>query len=175
MSYSIIPIFIPHAGCPHDCVFCNQKRIAGEIDAPKPEEVSALLARAFQKTKCAEVAFYGGSFTALSLDEQEAYLRAVVPFNVSAIRVSTRPDVIDGERLALLKKYNVKTIELGAQSMDDAVLNASARGHDAQCVKVAAEKVKSAGFKLVLQMMIGLPKENQTSSFLPCLNGIVNV
>ena len=164
MSYRVIPIFIPHAGCPNDCVFCNQKRIAGTICAPKPEEVSALLSDAFRKTQDAEIAFYGGSFTALDLSVQEEYLRVASGFNPNSIRLSTRPDAIDDTVLKLLKKYSVKTIELGAQSMDDAVLSASSRGHDAECVRCATEKIKKAGFNLVLQMMVGLPGEDEKSA-----------
>ena len=164
MSYSVIPIFIPHAGCPHDCVFCNQKRIAGTINAPKPSEVSALLSVGFNKSPDAEVAFYGGSFTALPINEQEAYLKAAAEFRPSSIRLSTRPDAISEAVLALLKKYNVKTIELGAQSMDDKVLFASNRGHDADSVRKASKMIKDAGFNLILQMMIGLPEEDENSA-----------
>ena len=103
MSYSVIPIFIPHLGCPHDCVFCNQKRIAGTISAPKPSEVSALLSVAFKKADGAEIAFYGGSFTAIPKEKQEEYLKAADAFNPPSIRVSTRPDAIDDEILGLLK------------------------------------------------------------------------
>lgn len=164
MSYSVIPVFIPHAGCPNDCVFCNQKRIAGTVKAPKPSEVSALLCDAFKKTKGAEIAFYGGSFTALPRDEQEAYLKVASEFNPRAIRLSTRPDAIDEEILALLKKYGVKTIELGAQSMDDTVLLKSNRGHTAKSVADASEMIKAKGFELILQMMIGLPGDSKASA-----------
>lgn len=164
MSYSVIPVFIPHAGCPNDCVFCNQKRIAGTVKAPKPSEVSALLCDAFKKTKDAEIAFYGGSFTALPRDEQEAYLKVASEFNPRAIRLSTRPDAIDENVLALLKKYGVKTIELGAQSMDDTVLLKSNRGHTAKSVADASEMIKAKGFELILQMMIGLPGDSKASA-----------
>lgn len=164
MSYSVIPVFIPHSGCPHDCVFCNQKRIAGVINTPKPHEVSAFLDVAFKKTVDAEIAFYGGSFTALPMNEQEEYLKTVEEFNPHAIRVSTRPDAINGEILSLLKKYGVKTVELGAQSMDDEVLRASGRGHDAECIRKASCEIKEAGLNLILQMMVGLPKESRESA-----------
>lgn len=164
MSYSVIPVFIPHAGCPNDCVFCNQKRIAGTIKAPEPGEVSALLCDALKKAKGAEIAFYGGSFTALPLDIQEEYLKTASSFKPKSIRLSTRPDAIDENVLALLKKYGVKTIELGAQSMDDAVLLKSNRGHTADDVRRASQLIKASGFKLVLQMMIGLPGEDENSA-----------
>ena len=164
MSYSVIPVFIPHLGCPHDCVFCNQKRIAGKINAPKPSEVSALLDVAFKCSPNAEVAFYGGSFTDLSLNEQEEYLKAAAVFNPKSIRLSTRPDAINDTVLTLLKKYGVKTIELGAQSMEDTVLMASNRGHCAEDVRVASKMIKQAGFNLILQMMVGLPGEEENSA-----------
>ncbi len=164
MSYSVIPVFIPHAGCPNDCVFCNQKRIAGTIKAPEPDEVSALLCDAFKKTESAEIAFYGGSFTALPFNVQEEYLKTASSFKPKAIRLSTRPDAIDDEILTLLKKYGVKTIELGAQSMDNAVLLKANRGHNAECVSEASRLIKDAGFELVLQMMIGLPGEDENSA-----------
>ena len=164
MSYSVIPIFIPHLGCPFDCVFCNQKKIAGKINAPEPSEVSALLSVAFKTAPDAEVAFYGGSFTALSLNEQEEYLKAAAKFDPKSIRLSTRPDAINNEVLTLLKKYGVRTIELGAQSMDDSVLAESNRGHTAEDVRASSRMIKEAGFNLVLQMMIGLPGEDKHSA-----------
>ena len=164
MSYSVIPVFIPHLGCPHDCVFCNQKRIAGKINAPKPNEVSALIDVAFKRSPNAEIAFYGGSFTALPLSEQEEYLKAAAAFSPKAIRLSTRPDAINDAILALLKKYGVNTIELGAQSMEDSVLISSNRGHTAEDVRTASKMIKDAGFNLILQMMVGLPGEDENSA-----------
>ncbi len=166
MSYSVIPVFIPHLGCPHDCVFCNQKKIAGTINAPKPSEVSALLSHAFKKVDRAEVAFYGGSFTALPLNEQEEYLKTAAQFNPEAIRLSTRPDAINDKILTLLKNYGVKTIELGAQSMDDEVLRTAGRGHNAESVRQASRMIKEAGFNLILQMMVGLPEEDRNSAII---------
>ena len=131
---------------------------------PKPHEVSALLDVAFKKSEAAEVAFYGGSFTALPMDEQEEYLKAAAKFNPRGIRLSTRPDAINGEILELLKRYGVKTVELGAQSMDDEVLKASGRGHNADCVRTASREIKEAGFNLILQMMVGLPGEDKNSA-----------
>ena len=166
MSYPIIPIFIPHIGCPHDCVFCNQRRIAGETRAPEPEQVSAQLFAAFQETECAEVAFYGGSFTAIEPERQRAYLCAVAPFaaQVSGIRVSTRPDAITPEIIALLRAGGVTLVELGAQSMDDAVLKASGRGHTAEDTRRAVAHLRAAGMPYVLQMMVGLPGEKTGSA-----------
>lgn len=162
MSYPIIPIFIPHVGCPHNCVFCNQKRIAGTMKAPEPSEVSALLAKAFEKTKRAEVAFYGGSFTAIPVAQQIAYLQAVTPYNgrVSGIRVSTRPDAISTAVLSVLKAHGVQTVELGVQSMQNQVLAASGRGHTAEDTIRAVSALSSAGMPFVLQMMVGLPDDD---------------
>lgn len=159
---SIIPMFIPHLGCPHDCVFCNQKHISGQLLPVRAEDVRETIDRALPKCAGApQVAFYGGSFTAIDRAEQNALLDAVAPYiaegRVSSIRLSTRPDAIDDEILTNLKAHGVDTIELGAQSMDDGVLAASRRGHDAAQTARAAELIKARGFRLILQMMTGLP------------------
>ncbi len=162
---AIIPIFIPHVGCPHDCVFCNQKKIAGKVLAPTTEDVRGIIEAALSKTqKTAEVAFYGGSFTAIPREEMTAYLSAVAPYigdgRVSGIRLSTRPDAIDEEILDILSKRKVRTIELGAQSMDDAVLKKAGRGHTSADVKKASKLILERGFSLILQMMTHLPGSN---------------
>ncbi len=159
---SIIPIFIPHVGCPHDCVFCNQKKIAGTLTPPSGEDVSRTISAslAHAKKPC-EVAFYGGSFTAVGDELLKEYLGAVAPFiekgEVEHIRISTRPDCIDEKILETLAHYGVRTIELGAQSMDENVLKAAGRGHTSGQVRDASALIKSHGFKLVLQMMTHLP------------------
>ncbi len=158
----IIPIFVPHLGCPNDCVFCNQRRISGAKEPATPDTIrSAIVGAAETIPEGAEAAFYGGSFTAIPVQEQEALLNAVLPFlhtgAVSAVRLSTRPDCIDAKTLERLKKYGVKTIELGAQSMVDDVLLRSRRGHTAADTEKAAKLIKGAGFDLILQMMTGLP------------------
>lgn len=161
MRKSIIPIFIPHLGCPHDCVFCNQKRISGSLLPACPQDVTRAIEEGLEKTECAQLAFYGGSFTAIPMEQQRAFLEAVQPYlaegRISSIRLSTRPDAIDGEILAMLKEMGVSTIELGSQSMIDSVLSASWRGHTAQDTVRAAGAIKAAGFELILQMMTGLP------------------
>lgn len=155
---SIIPIFIPHLGCPHECVFCNQRRIAGSLLPATPKDVAQAAGNAHVRS--AQLAFYGGSFTALPLEEQKAFLLAAQPFldngTIDSIRLSTRPDCIDMEILRLLKKYGVSTIELGVQSMDDEVLMHCARGHTASDTEKASKLIKDFGFELVLQMMTGL-------------------
>jgi histone acetyltransferase (RNA polymerase elongator complex component) len=158
-----IPIFIPHLGCPNDCAFCNQRRISGRtsFDPSMVErEIDEALATLLQGCQ-AEIAFFGGSFTGIDrglmvrlLDMAEGY---VADGRVDGIRLSTRPDYIDGEILSVLKRYTVKTVELGLQSLDDHVLVACRRGHTAKQAEEACRMVKAAGFSLVGQMMTGLP------------------
>ena len=163
MKQARVAIFIPHKGCPHDCAFCNQKSITGaawEVTGRQAEEIiSAHLATMGPEVE-AEIAFFGGSFTAVEPGYQTELLKAAYPFvssgRVRGIRISTRPDAIDGPILQNLKRYGVTTIELGAQSMDDGVLRRAGRGHDAEAVRRAARQIKEAGFFLGLQMMLGL-------------------
>ena len=160
----IIPFFIPHAGCPHQCVFCDQKSITGKSAPPDllsiPSVISSYLATAASAAPV-QVAFYGGSFTALPIEDQKQYLDAVQPFvdagRVSGIRLSTRPDAINPEVLALLKNHHVTTVELGAQSMDDDVLLLSGRGHTAAHTVNAVKHLRSHGFRVGIQLMPGLP------------------
>lgn len=163
----IIPIFIPHLGCPNDCVFCNQRSISGKLFPATSETVKKAVEDAMRimpESGERELAFYGGSFTAIPSEEQKELLEAALPFLrsgfISEIRVSTRPDAIDEARLETLKSYGVKTVEIGAQSMDDGVLIASGRGHMSNDTKNAASLIKRFGFKLVLQMMTGLPGDS---------------
>lgn len=162
MSHSNISVFIPHMGCPNTCSFCNQRTISHTSAAPTPEQVGEML-----KTACdglpvgdAEIAFFGGSFTAIDRDYMKGLLEAASPFvkdgRVRGIRISTRPDCIDEQVLDVLKKYGVTSIELGAQSMDDAVLEANERGHTAEDVRRASRLIREQGFELGLQMMTGL-------------------
>lgn len=158
-----IPIFIPHLACPNDCVFCNQKRIAATEQAPTPEEVSQVIENALKTVsvsddKC-EVAFFGGSFTGIEKEQMCAYLEAASKFEgrISGIRFSTRPDYISEEIMEILKKYPVKTVELGMQSMDNKVLSLCNRGHKSNACNNAASLIRKNGYNLVLQMMTGLP------------------
>lgn len=165
-----VAIFVPHAGCVHDCVFCNQRGISGALAVPSDSEIAATLKQAQEELRLgmsAQVAFFGGSFTAIPRDEMLRLLQAVQPFigsGFTGIRISTRPDAIDDEILEILLSYNVTAIELGAQSMDDTVLKASARGHTAHQLKTAAGSIKQAGFELGLQMMTGLPLQDRESA-----------
>lgn len=168
---SIIPVFVPHLGCPNDCVFCNQRRISGSTTPATPDDVekAILNAAALPRTEVKrQLAFYGGSFTAIPKAEQEALLSAahahLVSGDIDAIRLSTRPDAIDGKVLARLKRFGVETVEIGAQSMDEKVLLLAGRGHTAVDVEDAAKQIKKAGFRLILQMMTGLPGADDESS-----------
>ena len=161
---SIIPVFVPHLGCPHACVFCNQRRISGAQRAATAEDVKNSIEQAaafLPQGGKRQLAFYGGSFTAIPGDQQEALLSAAREAldrgEIDATRLSTRPDAIDDEVLARLRRFGVETVELGAQSMDDEVLRLSGRGHTAADVERASKQVQAAGFKLILQMMTGLP------------------
>ncbi len=168
---SIIPVFVPHSGCPNDCVFCNQRRISGNTNPATPEDVEKAIANAAALPRTGvkrQLAFYGGSFTAIPKTEQEALLSAahahLLSGELDAIRLSTRPDAIDGEVLARLRRYDVETVELGAQSMDEKVLLLAGRGHTAKDVENASNEIKKAGFRLILQMMTGLPGADDESS-----------
>lgn len=163
MPHNNISIFIPHLGCSHLCSFCNQHSISGAEKAPTADEVREICAQAFSQIKeksSTEIAFFGGSFTAIPRGYMLELLEAVQDYigegKFCGIRISTRPDCIDDEVLAILKKYRVTAIELGVQSMSDEVLSANSRGHSARDVVNAAEKIRSFGFKLGLQMMVGL-------------------
>ncbi len=167
MKHSNISIFIPHSGCPNCCSFCNQRTISGTVKPPSADEVTALLSDACLKLKHpenTEIAFFGGSFTAIDRSYMLSLLKAAQPFilkhKLAGIRISTRPDAIDGDVLAILKQYSVTSIELGAQSMRESVLKANDRGHTAEDVKKASALIKQHGFSLGLQMMTGLYKSD---------------
>ena len=163
MKHSNISIFIPHVGCPHTCSFCDQRTISGAQHLPDGNEVREICSKALAEVKFpenAEIAFFGGSFTAIPRDYMLELLTAASEFvgegKFRGIRCSTRPDCIDSEVLSLLKKSGVTAIELGAQSMCDEVLAANERGHTADDVRRASEMIKGAGIELGLQMMTGL-------------------
>lgn len=164
---NIIPIFVPHYGCPNDCVFCNQHKITGfdtDVTENIVEDTILEYLSYFKDKSNTEVAFYGGSFTAMDLEIQSKLLQVAKKYKdkgfVKEIRLSTRPDAISADILKNLKKYNVDTIELGVQSLDEGVLKLSNRGHDTECVYKAADLIKNNNFNLGLQMMIGLPGDS---------------
>lgn len=172
MKHSNISIFVPHIGCPNMCSFCNQHTISGAQKAPTAEEVHDICEKAFDEissTSDTEIAFFGGSFTAIPRGYMLELLEAVQDFigegKFMGIRISTRPDCIDRPILELLKKYGVTSIELGAQSMSDNVLAANDRGHTAQDVVNASELIREYGFELGLQMMVGLYKSTEENEF----------
>ena len=165
MKHANIAFFIPHIGCPNKCSFCNQNTISGKTEIPKAEDIKKVLSDVVaqmpkNKLEKSEIAFFGGSFTAIERNYMIELLEAAAPFvgegKISGIRVSTRPDAIDEEVLFLLKKYGVTAIELGAQSMQNDVLLKNMRGHTAEQVKKASILIKEYGFSLGLQMMTGL-------------------
>lgn len=172
-----IPVFVPHRGCPFDCVFCNQHRITGVGTDVKAEDVTAIIEKYLktlpQHDAEIEVAFFGGSFTGIPIEEQNALMEAVEPYiksgRIKGIRLSTRPDYINYEILDNLLKHGVTTIELGVQSMDDEVLSAACRGHNSDCVRRAAKMIHEYPFVLGLQMMTGLPGDTPQKSIYTAL------
>lgn len=172
MKHSNISIFVPHIGCPNMCSFCNQHTISGAQHAPTADEVRQVCEKAMAEVKSpenTEIAFFGGSFTAIPRDYMTELLEAAHGFigegKFKGIRISTRPDCIDEEILTLLKKYGVTAIELGAQSMKNSVLAANDRGHTVEDVYRASEMIKKHGFEFGLQMMIGLYKSSSADEF----------
>lgn len=156
-----ISIFVSHLGCPCQCSFCNQKTITGKVKPPDADDVKQVVETALKRKNFEyEIAFFGGSFTAVDRDYMIMLLSTAYDYvktgQVKGIRISTRPDFIDDEVLTILKKYGVTSIELGAQSMDDEVLAANRRGHTSEDVVNASLLIKSYGFELGLQMMTGL-------------------
>ncbi len=164
MKHGNISVFVPHNGCPHQCSFCNQRSITGVSFQPTPQDVHDAVKTALSSKKAydREIAFFGGSFTAIDRDYMVSLLEAASGYvksgQVSGIRLSTRPDAVDDEVLGILKKYGVTSIELGAQSLCDEVLKANLRGHTARDVEETSRLIKERGFSLGLQMMTGLYK-----------------
>ena len=163
--HSNISIFVPHVGCPHKCAFCDQNAITGKQKLPHKDDVERACLQALGQVDDiadTEIAFFGGSFTAIPRDYMLELLSAAHKYvgegRFKGIRISTRPDYIDGEILDILKSYGVTAIELGAQSMSDEVLTANERGHSAEDVRRASRLIRQNGFELGLQMMIGLYK-----------------
>lgn len=165
----IIPIFVPHLGCPNDCTFCNQKKISGQTKNVKAEDVKNTIEYYLNNfkddNKYIEVAFFGGSFTGIDVDKQKELLSVAYEYiknkKIDSIRISTRPDYINKEILQMLKSYGVKTIELGVKSTNDYILNKSKRGHTFEDVKKASKLIRKNGFILGHQMMVGLPESTR--------------
>ncbi|GAA3651108.1 elongator complex protein 3 [Asaccharospora irregularis] len=168
MKKRIIPIFVPHKGCPHDCIFCNQKKITGVSTDVTSEDARSIIEEylpTIDKDAEVEIAFFGGSFTAIDIDIQKSLLSVAKEYVdrglVKDIRMSTRPDCIDDEILSMLKEYKASIIELGVQSLDSNVLIDSIRGHEADVVYNSSKLIKEYGIKLGLQMMVGLPSDSE--------------
>lgn len=167
MSHNNISIFVPHKGCPNDCSFCNQRAISGQIASATTKDVADAVETAIKynvSPENTEIAFFGGSFTAIEREEMLSLLTAAKHFldvyKFKGIRVSTRPDCINEDILETLKNHGVTAIELGAQSMNDEVLRFNRRGHTADDVRNASKLIKEYGFELGLQMMTGLYKSD---------------
>ncbi len=174
-DHYIIPIFVPHIGCPHTCVFCNQDSITG--DAGIPGSTGHVNGKFVEKTieeyletidtskAVVEVSFFGGTFTGINMDIQRELLRVAQSYKkngkINFIRLSTRPDYIDNEILDHLKSFDVDIIELGVQSLDEEVLLKSGRGHTAKDVEEASKLIKEYGFTLGHQIMLGLPGDTR--------------
>ena len=169
----IIPIFLPNAACPHRCVFCDQKDVTG-VDQPiiSPEKLNRTIVRYLSykgpNRHPVQVSFYGGNFLGLDMPTIHRLLAESAKFVsaglIDSIRFSTRPDTIDEDRLDVLKHYPVSTIELGVQSMNNAVLALSARGHTASDTRRAVGLLKMRGYEIGLQMMVGLPGDDETGA-----------
>ena len=165
----VIPVFVPHLGCPKNCIFCNQKSISGQKKNITKEEakktIDSFLENIKDKNAKKEIAFFGGSFTGIDRNVQEELLQVAYEYiekgQVDSIRISTRPDYINKEILKMLKKYKVKTIELGVQSANDYILGRANRGHSFKDVEKASKLIRWYGFNLGHQMMVGLPESNR--------------
>lgn len=174
MSHANISIFVPHLGCPNQCSFCNQKHITSTSLSPDAKSVEEAVQLAKNSSKynpnSTEIAFFGGSFTAIEREYMLALLKSAKAFvdsgDVKGIRISTRPDCIDDEILEILKEHKVSAIELGTQSLSDDVLNLNKRGHTATDVERAVNLIKKRGFELGLQMMTGLYGDSAEKSVL---------
>lgn len=165
----IIPIFISHVGCPHQCVFCNQDKIARTLEKEVTgDEVRATVEEYLKtinrKNSTIEISFFGGTFTAIDVNKQKELLKVAKEYKdkgyIQKIRMSTRPDAINKYILDYLKDYNVDIIELGVQSLNNEVLRLSGRGHSAEDVYLASRLIKEYGFTLGHQIMPGLPGDD---------------
>lgn len=167
-NYYIIPVFISHQGCPHQCVFCNQDRIAGKYEEVFASDVRKIIDEYLETINSngatIEVSFFGGTFTAIDVNKQKELLEVAREYKekglIHKIRLSTRPDAILPYILGYLKEYKVDIIELGVQSLDDEVLRKAGRGHSVNDVIVASKLIKEAGFTLGHQIMPGLPGDS---------------
>jgi histone acetyltransferase (RNA polymerase elongator complex component) len=170
----IIPIFLPHAGCPHQCVFCNQQAITGvRQNFPSPDALNQQIINFLnykgKKQKTVQIAFFGGNFLGQPRKDIEYLLQKVSKYitagKVDSIRFSTRPDTIDRDRLDMLEGWPVAAVELGVQSMDDEVLAMAKRGHTSSDTERAVHQLKKRNYEIGLQLMVGLPGDDEIRSF----------
>ncbi len=166
----IVPVFIPHAGCPHRCVFCNQSAVTGCVERLPPpgalrEHVAAFLKLSGRRRGPTQIAFFGGNFLGVAEDAMQALLAeaagCVSSGDVQGIRFSTRPDTVTTRTLKLIEPYPVHTVELGAQSMNAEVLTHSRRGHTPADTLTACRMLKNSGYEIGLQVMVGLPDDDE--------------
>lgn len=179
MKHYNIPIFISHFGCPNSCVFCNQKKINGretDVTMVDLKNTIEMYLETLPKNSKKEVAFFGGTFTGISMKLQEEYLKTTYEYikrgDISGIRLSTRPDCIDDEIVAQLKKYGVTSVELGVQSLDEDVLLATERYYPIETVEKACRTIKKYGIELGIQLMIGLPKSTFESDYMTAVKAL---
>jgi histone acetyltransferase (RNA polymerase elongator complex component) len=169
----IIPVFIPHAGCPHRCIFCNQNTVTGNQNRiPSNDELNEIISTFLnykgKKRGRVQISFYGGNFLGLDADKIDQLLNIASKYVengvAESIRFSTRPDTVDTEKLDLIRKFPVSTIELGVQSMNDDVLELAGRGHSSSDTKNSVALLKKRNYEIGLQMMIGLPGDDEKGS-----------
>ncbi len=169
----IVPIFIPHAGCPHRCVFCNQHTTTGQNESmPSAKQIRQTVDRFLtyrrDPDRWTELSFYGGNFLGLAPEQIQLLLATITPYirqgSANGIRFSTRPDTIDEGRLTLISEFPVTTIELGVQSMNDQVLEQSQRGHTSQDTIRAVALLKATPYAIGIQLMIGLPGDTESQA-----------
>ena len=169
----IIPVFLPHTACPHRCAFCNQSVITRfQSKAPSPEKIDRIITEYLsygeKKRDRTQIAFFGGNFLGIPEDRIRPMLELAQQYvnagKVDGIRLSTRPDTINPQTLSLLKEFSVDAVELGVQSMDDAVLEMSQRGHSSRDTFQAVRLLKDQPYEIILQMMVGLPGDNATKT-----------
>ncbi len=176
----IVPIFISNQGCPHKCVFCDQKKITGSIkvDIDKVKDTIETAIRSKRWKDKIEVAFYGGTFTNLPIKYMKSLLEVIRYYIekgiIESIRISTRPDSINDHIIDILKEHNVNTVELGVQSLDDNVLTLSKRGHTSKDTIESLYKLKEAGFQVGIQIMAGLPGDTK-ETFMNTIKKVINL
>jgi histone acetyltransferase (RNA polymerase elongator complex component) len=172
-KHLIVPLFIPFQACPHRCVYCDQEKITDQPARPLDRGVventleTAIRSAGYDRGRDREIAFYGGTFTGLPMEKMVGLLQTVAPYIqkewFKSIRISTRPDAVDEERLTVLKKFSVATVELGTQSMNDEVLARTKRNHTAEDTVRTVRLLREFGFQVGIQLMPGLPGDSEVT------------